>query len=666
MNVTKYLHQIFEEVESLSVEALISDGAPYLFRLFSFIAKEYPDLFSIQLGEGNLRTYWLKNDNQIIYRFDATIYSCSRFVVNSNSKLYKKSGAEDWRLFNFVDLEKLLINIYKSVKSLKTKSNFDVGKQLDKVIQQTRYFVYASRCANTAKKQLTKYCNGRDPINTLLFNRQKRLCAFLLADTFGVTFGHLDHPTPYPYLNNLQQNLLGGDPFLSFYRILDEILRFKDNQLTKLSKKFLTTKTESPFLFNGIRLILVPKHYFPAYDSVLLENLSHTLRETAEFVHDTKIDYDQNQYFLLFVPMIESDFIINVTSCSLPRDCSMLPYSLPGFSTSSGRSIILPIISKGTDQCIYIKTSWPDIIKTSQNRGLSSSKLQWFKISNEIYKSFSSKYFEFQFEQQFCPNTNINENVSKYLSFLIRDFSVLNRNKCEIILPLIGLVVPNHPYPINHNPLLHLIKMSEKPELFVKQLISCVTNVIIHQLLNKGVFHSLHLQNCSILFKKDKNIILPKRAILRDGDIRMCRDYSSLLNAKEINLINLLKKKRGKFVSKTRFYKQLFHNIINENFGNIEQCLAVDKKFTSEWFWNLACLCFKESLFMEVNKLKAKNKYKRIHKQIVADFEKKIFHGNGYAVNFFQMGFFGVKENFVKVENPLKKLFDIKQLHIYE
>ena len=36
------------------------------------------------------------------------------------------------------------------------------------------------------------------------------------------------------------------------------------------------------------------------------------------------------------------------------------------------------------------------------------------------------------------------------------------------------------------------------------------------------------------------------------------------------------------------------------------------------------------------------------------DFEKKIFYGDGYAVNFFQMGFFGVKENFVKVENPLK------------
>jgi len=654
MNAIKYLHQIFEETENLSTEALTSAGAPYLFRLFSFIVKEYSDLFSVQLGKGSLRTYYLKNDKKIIYRSDAVMYSCSRFVINSDSKLYIKSGAEDWRLFNFTDLKKLLLNIYKNVKNLKEKSDFDVSKQLNKAIQQTKYFICISRCVKTAKKQLIKYSSGRNPIKVLLFNPQKRLGAFLLAEAFGVTFGHLDHPTPYPYSNNLQQNLLGGDPFLSFYRVLDETLRYYDNELVKLSKKFFTTKAKPPFSFNGIKLTLVPKYYFPACDLMLLNNLSHTLCETAEFVHNVKIKYDHNQYFLLFIPMIESDFVTNATSCLLPKDCSVLPYSLLGFSTSSGRSLIMPVISKGTDQCIYIKTSWPDIIKTAQNRALSPSRLQWFKICNEIYKSFSSKYIEFQFEQQFCPNNNADDNVSKYLSFLLRDFSVLKRDKNEVILPLIGIIVPNHPYPIDTNPLLYLIRMSKKPELFVKQLISCVTDVIIHQLLNKGVFHSLHLQNCSILFKKNKNIILPKRAILRDGDIRMCCDYSSMLNSREISLINLLKKKRGKFVSKARFYKQLFHNIINENFGNIERCLVVDKRFTSDWFWDLVCSCFKESLSREVNELKIKNKYKRIHKQIVVDFEKKIFCGNGYAVNFFQMGFFGVKENFVKVENPLK------------
>lgn len=654
MSALKYLHQISKEVENLPTAAVISNGAPYLLRLFSFIVKEHPDLFSVHIDERNIRIYHLNSDKQTTYRSDTAVYSCSRFIIDRDSKLYIKSKVGDWRLFNFYDFKKLLLNVYKCSKDLKKKLNLDINKQLDKVIQQTKYFIYTSRCANAAKKQLTKYCNGRNPIGMLLLNPQKRLGAFLLAEAFGVTFGHLDHPTPYPYSNNLQQNLLGGDPFLSFYRIMDETLGFLDNDLTKLSKIIFSNKAEAPISFNGVRLILVPKYYFPACDLASLENLSRTLCETAEFVHDTKMEYDQNQYFLLFIPMIESTFIVGVPACSLPKDCSVLPFNILGFSTSSGRSMILPIIFKGSDQCIYIKTSWPDIIKTAQNRGLSPSKIQWFKTCNEIYKSFSSKYFEFQFERQFCPNKNVNENVSKYLSFLIRDFSVLKRNKDEIILPLIGLVVPNHPYPIDHNPLLHLIKMSKKKELFVKLLVSCITDVIIHQLLTKGVFHSLHLQNCSILFKKNRNTIFPKRAILRDGDIRMCRDYSSMLNFREINLINLLKKKRGKFVSKARFYKQLFHNIINENFGNIEQCLTVDKEFTSEWFWNLVYTCFNESLFREINDLKAKNKYGIMRKKIVSDFKKNIFCGNGYAVNFFQMGFFEAKENFVKVDNPLK------------
>lgn len=654
MNTTKCLHRIFEKVDNLPTETLICDGAPYLFRLFSFIIKENSDLFNVQFGPENFRTYYLKNDRRVIYRFDVVPYSCNRFMINSDSKLYTKSGSGDWRLFSFDDLEKLLIGIYKSVKSLGIKPCFDVHKQLDKVIQQTKYFIFTSRCVAIVKKQLTKYCNSGHPIDILLLNSKKRLGAFLLAEAFGVTFGHLDHPTPYPYSNNLQQNLLGGDPFLSFYRILDETLKFYDDELTGLSRKLFSSKSEVSLSFNGIRLVLVPKNYFSKCDFTPLNDLSGVLCKTAEFVHSTEIKYDDSRYFLLFIPTIEGSFVVNANACLLPKDCLVLPYNLLGFSTSSGRSMIVPVISNGRNQCIYFKTSWPDIIKTAQNRGLSPSKIQWFKICNEIYKSFLSKYFEFQFEQQFCPNSNVSEDVGKYLSFLVRDFSVLKRNKDEIILPLIGLVVPNHPYPIDYNPLLCLIKMSKKPEVFVKQLISCVTNVIIHQLLNKGVFHSLHLQNCSILFKKNKNTIFPKRVILRDGDIRMCRDYSLMLSSKEINLISILKKKRGKFVSKTRFYKQLFHNIINENFGNIEQCLVIDKKFTSEWFWNLVCLCFKESLLREVGDLKAKNKYKKIHKQIVVDFEKKIFYGDGYAVNFFQMGFFGVKENFVKVENPLK------------
>ena len=74
-------------------------------------------------------------------------------------------------------------------------------------------------------------------------------------------------------------------------------------------------------------------------------------------------------------------------------------------------------------------------------------------------------------------------------------------------------------------------------------------------------------------------------------------------------MIDKLKKKRGKINSKSRFFKYLFHNIINENFGNIEQCLLADKDFSSSEYWRLVHFCLEDAISKEIFKIKKNRAY---------------------------------------------------------
>ena len=319
--------------------------------------------------------------------------------------------------------------------------------------------------------------------------------------------------------------------------------------------------------------------------------------------------------------------------------------------------MVVPVVLENKkDTFLFLKTSWPDIIKTAHNRGLRTSMIEWYSVCYEIFNSFLTKEFEYFPEKVFSPLLSVDHETAQYLTFILRKSLIIEADNNEFVLPLIGLVVPNHPYPIDKTPLLYFMEMSQNPNSFLRHLVDCVTKAITYQLLNKGVYHSSHLQNCCIVFKKKGNTILPIRAVLRDGDIRVCKDYFSLLSAKEIGAISNLKKKRNKIYRKKKFYKHLFHNIINENFGNMEQCLLASGQFSSEIFWEMVHSSFEKAIKKNIKVLKIKNEYKKIHEMIVNDFEGAIFKGSGYSVNFFQMGFWGVQEDFIKVQNPFHKV----------
>ncbi|MDD2766269.1 MAG: hypothetical protein PHH40_00710 [Candidatus Moranbacteria bacterium] len=648
----------FDRISTLSNRDLVSRGAPYLFRLFTIAIKEFSSLFSIaEDDEQKCFYFYVSKDKNIIFKSSAVSFSCDRYIINADSKLFVsvKNGA--WRTFNFDDFKHLLLIINKNYKINK---DFDINNQIKKVIQQTRYYIFITERVFDTKINLKRYSRNHDFFSDLLFNSHKRILAFSLVDAFGVTYGHLDHPTPYPYSSGLKQSLLGADPFLSFIREMDKIIKLNDDELKSIIKKPDVLQKKFDVSSNGISLILVPRYFFVEDERLHLEEISSILNSTIKNLYGREIDYDKSKNYLLFIPEIERGFALSSKSL-LFQECKILSESLFGISSSSGRSMIVPVVLENNkNSFLFLKTSWPDIIKTAYNRGLRISVVEWYLVCYEIFSSFSSNEFEFFSEEIFSPILK-DHDVTKYLTFISRKLLMLERDKNEFVLPLIGLVVPNHAYPFDETPLVHFMKLSQNPELFLRCLVDCITKAIISQLLSKGVYHSSHLQNCCIIFKKNGKDILPIKALLRDGDIRVCEDYSSLLSIEEIKTISNLRKKRNKIYHEKKFYKHLFHNIINENFGNIEQCLLIDNQFSSEFFWRLVRSSFEDAIKRNVKVLKTRNEYRKIHGVIVKNFTETVFKGSGYSVNFFRMSFFGVKENFIKVHNPFlgRKSFEL-------
>lgn len=639
------IKRLTDNYSDVEVEAL---GAPFLLRTFVFLLKEFPRCFREEKFDGINHNFIFFGSRRIKFKFLADEFSCGRYIINKNSKLFVENK-NDSRLVGFKDFKNLfyLINQGKSndVKSI------NITSQINKLKQQTRYFIFISTCAQLAKNKLAEhYLNEKKIYQKIIFNHNRRNLAFLLMDSFGVVNGHLDHPTPYPYSDFLDINLLGNDPFLSFLYIMDDMILLDDEKFAK-GGMHLFSKNGTRKNINGLDLALLPKEIFKEDSFGELSRLSSIFFRTFKNFFDKSFLYDTKKYFLLPIPMIEKKLILaSSEKTSLLDNIIFSNCPLLAVSTSSGRSMIVPVSNSKNDNLLYIKTSWPDVIKTSLNRGLSPSKIQWFKICNQIYGNFKNKYFYYLTESHYIP-LDVKNN---HFAFIERDYEpILRRKRNEFVLPLIGLVAPNHPFLGDKTAIGYLASVNGEKK-FVKEIIKCITNTLIFQLLDKGVFHGLHLQNCCILFSKNGRHILPKKVVIRDGDIRICKDYLGLLSEEELNLVNGLTRKRGKINSKSKFYKYFFHNIINENFGNIEQCLAENKDFDSFIFWKIVYECFIESIKENIKILKKEGRFDIARSTIVDDFKRMVFGRSGYSANFFEMEYLGKDEGFIKVSNPFK------------
>ena len=620
-------------------------GAPFLLRTFIFFIKEFPQHFS-EIKNNNTYCEFILNSNKTKYKFFANKFSCNRYKINDNSKLFIKHNNK-WKLACFDDFNTLfkVLNLNKNKKILNTKS------QITKLKQQARYYIYISACTNLAKSKLHNiFSNENDLYKKIIFNHNCRNLTFLLMDCFGVANGHLDHPTPYPYTNSLETNLLGNDPFLSFLNIMDDVILLDDEKFTKNKNKLLSFLKNKKNI-NSINLVLLPKDLFDCDLHGELSKISLILLKTLKEYYRNNFSYNKVKYFLLPISSIEKKMIHELPEHkSLSRNINFLNYPLLAISTSSGRSMIIPISDSKNNNLLYLKTSWLDVKKTSINRGLSASKIEWFTICNNIFKNFNNKYFYYLSEKHYIP---LNES-NNHFAFLKRDYKpILNRKRNEFVLPLIGLVTPNNPF-LGNKTIINYLSDLTNNKIFIKKLIKCITDTLIYQLLSKGVFHGLHLQNCFILFYKDGNSIVPKKVVIRDGDIRLCRDYLHMLSKNERNLINNLTKKRGKINSKSKFYKYFFHNIINENFGNIEQCLMESNDFDSAVFWKTVHKCFYKSIDENIKTLKKEGKFKKLHNNIASDFKRLVFNRSGFSANFFDMEYMDADEDFIKVSNPFK------------
>lgn len=642
------LDRIKRLVDGYDDNTMKTIGAPFLFRTFTFLIKEFPQCFKKIKFSDSTQGFVLKDENKKRYKFTADKFSCGRYIVNESSKLLVECK-NSWKLISFEDFSALFLAVnqqrHVGVQVI------DVESQLDKLRQQTRYYVFISECANLARTKLKNLFETEDDFyQKIVLNHECKNLAFLLMDCFGVVDGHLDHPTPYPYSDSLSINLLGNDPFLSFLNIMDDIILLNDNKFSKCNIGIFS-KDGIKKNINGLDLALLPRRMFEKDMHGGLSRLSLIYLKNVNTFFNKEFFYDEEKYFLLTLPKIERKLInASLERSHLLDDIIFLNYSLVGVSTSSGRSMIVPVSDGADGSILYIKTSWSDVIKTSLNRGLSLSKMQWFKICNKVYGNFQNKYFDYLTEVHYNP-VDAND---YHFAFIERDYKpILKRKEDEFVLPLIGLVVPRRHFYGDKNFISYLAN-KYGDEIFIRKLIKSMTDTLIFQLLDKGVFHGLHLQNCCILFSKHENNVFPEKVVVRDGDIRICKNYLELFSKEELVLINGLTKKKGKISSKSKFYKYFFHNIINENFGNIEQCLMENENFSSELYWRMVYECFVESISENIDTLKNEGRFDNIRAGIVDDFKRMIYGRSGYAANFFEMEYLGKSEDFIKVTNPFR------------
>jgi len=662
--IIKSLHK----ASDLDINIVFNKNLYYIARLLSFIQKEFPLFLDTKIsrksgicGYHTILSRVINSD--IFIKYEAIPYSCNRMLINKYSNLsISLDKGRNWRQFRVDDLNYVLKEFDNFCKMRSTQYKLDVSSQFNKIIQQLRYYYFIDCITKSTKRTLSSKFRSENLLG-LLFINDKKIFSYCLADVFGVNNGHLDHPTPYPYTTSYRRILSGEDPFISFLSYLNYFYKFNDEKLASyLTNKDILKNRLNSKLINFVSFVEISKTKFVQKDWFSLKKLTLLIQGFDKSGSNKMSDF--------LIPVHGAE-ILAFEESTKKKFTDLINLSLynkliyPCLPTSSGRSVFLPLKDENGVHWVSLKTSWPDIIKTSLNRSLSSSRIEWFKVCNEIYKKAQFKSFVYLYEQHFSPIL-ISREQEKYLTFIRRDLYLDHLKKNQYVLPMVALINPFSPFPVKYNLLITLMEQSLKGKEFLKKIIGAVTDVVIEQLLNNGIYHGLHLQNCNLLVElTTSGQLIPKKVVARDGDVRICSDYIDLFDCNIQSLIDSLSQKKGKINSKDSFYQYLFHNIINENFGNIEMCLLQGNMIDSSSFWKLVKQCFDQSIKKEIKKIQQQGKYQfNIHGRIIKDFHQHIFFDSGYAANFFQMEFLKREEAFVQVRNPFIK--NTKEVHHYE